>query len=1063
MSRKKWVYEEGIVLLEETSSTATKGAISTKAADEKLHVYLDGADRSVLTEDQTQTVTNKSVDADNNTISNLEVDNLKSGVLNTSTTLAGASNTQLPSALAVKTYVDDKTAAQNEASEISYDNAVSGLSATNVQDAIDEVDANVNTVQSNLTAHIDNTTDAHDASAISNVPAGTISSTNVQSAINELDGDIQAHINDTTDAHDASAISTTPISGVTGTDVQAMLSDLKTQIDTKGTGNGDVSGAISSTDNAIARFDGTTGKIIQNSTVTLSDTGVVAGLSLDADTNTVTNIEDADIKVGANIARAKLASGTANAVVHNDASGVMSNSSDLTVSANGLVLGTTKHLETQAQTDSTTTGANASLASFTAGVVRLTNNSLSSLANIPAGANGQQLIVINRTGVDVTVVDSSGAVGTASNRIFTGTNATITFKNNSALVLSYDSTSARWQIIGGTGSGDGAGVPNYISNGNFEVNANGWATYADTAGTNPVDGTGGTANITLARSATSPLFGTASGLLTKDAVNRQGQGFSYDFTIDNGDKGKVLQIQFSYQIASGTFADNDMSVWVYDVTNGRLIQPAPYLIKNSTIIEYMGMEFQSNIDSTSYRLIFHIGSTSALAYSIRFDNIIVSNSAKLYGSATTGWELVTSGASVNWTNSTLTLYKRRVGDSVEYQGRISFTGTPVGGALQVTLPHSYDSRVVGGFYNNSAYLVDSSANQDYTLYNGPTSVNVTSFFRLGNAPPTMGSYGSVQVNSPIVITSGDSITFNIIPLPVQGWSSSQVMSSDADTRVVFAKYATNSAKTSTSSQPFDYEIKVEDTHNAVTTGSAWKFTAPVPGYYRVSAGIVASSAASANNLYLYKNGSGVPNGGAFAQQLTTNVVAKATNTIFLKAGEYIDLRNGSGSTATLAADSGVNAIEIERISGPSQIMASESVSALYTGAPPTGTLTASYNKVTFGTKIKDSHAGYVSGVYTIPVSGCYDIESQVRINGTYASNAFSRLAIYINGVDIIYSPANIATGATATYQMPKVSVKCYPMLAGTTVEIRAYTDATGVSFSSASQENNFSINRSGNY
>lgn len=38
-------------------------------------------------------------------------------------------------------------------------------------------------------------------------------------------------------------------------------------------GAGDVVGAASSTDNAVVRFDGTTGKLIQNSTVTLDDTG----------------------------------------------------------------------------------------------------------------------------------------------------------------------------------------------------------------------------------------------------------------------------------------------------------------------------------------------------------------------------------------------------------------------------------------------------------------------------------------------------------------------------------------------------------------------------------------------------------------------------------------------------------------------------------------------------------------------------------------------------------------------------------------------------------------------
>ena len=40
-----------------------------------------------------------------------------------------------------------------------------------------------------------------------------------------------------------------------------------------GTGSGDVTGPGSSTDNAITRFDATTGKLLQNSTITVSDTG----------------------------------------------------------------------------------------------------------------------------------------------------------------------------------------------------------------------------------------------------------------------------------------------------------------------------------------------------------------------------------------------------------------------------------------------------------------------------------------------------------------------------------------------------------------------------------------------------------------------------------------------------------------------------------------------------------------------------------------------------------------------------------------------------------------------
>lgn len=44
-----------------------------------------------------------------------------------------------------------------------------------------------------------------------------------------------------------------------------------------GTAVGDVVGGSSSTDNALARYDGTTGKLIQNSTVIVSDTGAITG------------------------------------------------------------------------------------------------------------------------------------------------------------------------------------------------------------------------------------------------------------------------------------------------------------------------------------------------------------------------------------------------------------------------------------------------------------------------------------------------------------------------------------------------------------------------------------------------------------------------------------------------------------------------------------------------------------------------------------------------------------------------------------------------------------------
>jgi hypothetical protein len=61
------------------------------------------------------------------------------------------------------------------------------------------------------------------------------------------------------------------------------------QIGAGGSGSGDVVGPASATDNAITRYDGTTGKLIQNSTITLDDNGnIINANSLGFDTTPAT-------------------------------------------------------------------------------------------------------------------------------------------------------------------------------------------------------------------------------------------------------------------------------------------------------------------------------------------------------------------------------------------------------------------------------------------------------------------------------------------------------------------------------------------------------------------------------------------------------------------------------------------------------------------------------------------------------------------------------------------------------------------------------------------------------
>ena len=64
-------------------------------------------------------------------------------------------------------------------------------------------------------------------------------------------------------------------------------------------GLGDVVGPASSTDNAVARFDSTTGKLLQNSVVTIGDTGAVTGVTtLAASTSVTTPIVQATNSAG---------------------------------------------------------------------------------------------------------------------------------------------------------------------------------------------------------------------------------------------------------------------------------------------------------------------------------------------------------------------------------------------------------------------------------------------------------------------------------------------------------------------------------------------------------------------------------------------------------------------------------------------------------------------------------------------------------------------------------------------------------------------------------------------
>jgi hypothetical protein len=162
-------------------------------------------------------------------------------------------------------------------------------------------------------------------------------------------------------------------------------------------------------------------------------------------------------------------------------------------------------------------------------------------------------------------------------------------------------------------------APNFIENGFAIEDVAGWAAYADAAGTTPVDGTGGAPTTTVTRTTTAPLIGDASILLTKPASNTQGEGISYDFSIDNAyatDQNRmVISLLYDTAAVTGVYG-----VYLYDVTGAALID-----VETNDIITGDGY-FQAKFiptTSTSYRLIIHTQTTTATASTLKIDSVKV--------------------------------------------------------------------------------------------------------------------------------------------------------------------------------------------------------------------------------------------------------------------------------------------------------------------------------------------------------------------------------------------------------------------------------------------------------
>ena len=569
------------------------------------------------------------------------------------------------------------------------------------------------------------------------------------------------------------------------------------------------------------------------------------------------------------------------------------------------------------------------------------------------------------------------------------------------------------------------GVKNYILNPDFESSTTGWAAYANTAQSRPTTGTGGSPTVTITRTTSSPLRGVGSGLLTKDAANRQGQGVSYDFTIDAADKAKVLQISFDYAIASGTYSggspgvDSDVIVDIYDVTNGVLVEPAPIKLDGAVSgvnYKYVGT-FQSNSNSTSYRLIMHCATTSASAYTLAFDNVVVGPSVASIGSYVSDWVSYTPTG--GWTNTTYTGKWRRIGDSMECFVQAVLTGTPTG-TLNFSIPSGFSIDSSKLTSNNTLNLgsggwFDSGSTGTMgVLFTLGTSTTVT---------PNGQRFAAAGNNDYLGFTPTSLKTFvatdyvdGFFKVPITGWGTSQALSSETDTRVVSAFYQAPSSQTLTATAVFtQFTSKIHDTHAMYNTATGIG-TIPISGYYRITCQFLTITATSApNNINIRRNSSNIVRLTPPYMNVANQYLWSGGITQFFNAGDTFDFQIAASAAGTTYASVADNWFSIDRVSGPSQVVATESTGASVqcstaTSVANTGDTTVVYNSVVY-----DSHGQFNTGTgeYTITNPGKYQVQASHEFSAAvYAVGDTVRASVYKNGS--LYSRGSATTAMTTT-------------------------------------------------
>lgn len=634
---------------------------------------------------------------------------------------------------------------------------------------------------------------------------------------------------------------------------------------------------------------------------------------------------------------------------------------------------------------------------------------------------------------------------------------------------------ANGQIGGGGGSKNY--LTNYVAstsggsanpgNGDAELNTtSGWSlahtalsslfpSSTASAGT-PFDSThGGSAasgNLALTTTSTNPLQKKYSFQLASSAASVAGDMLiSNAFYIDSVDQTQPMTITLSSQVTVGASglnfsgsSSNSFAIYVYDVTVGAWIQPSGvYGMVSSGVYNVKNVVFQpQSSTSTRYQLAVINVNASSGAYTMLLDAFGAGPQAALSAPALsdwsanvfgTGYAISPSGAFGTTTGQTYNY--RRVGDSLHYKFQFS-AGTTTGSTANIVLPsglsidYSKHSSSASGFQvgiyygpnTGGATAALSSTASGFIFSDGSDTTHL--FFTSSNSTDTYNK------NSGLGTAFNNSRVNGEFVVPIQGWSSNTVASSDTDTRVN-ATFVSGSATTINTTN-----TSITPTTIVKDTNSGWSgtgYTISVTGFYDVGGMLQNSGNLSGNTLLVQQNGSALITLGAGQYNGTTNFeISSGSTLLYCLSGDVITFYGTVGASS--GAPSAFTAYVVRR-SGPAVISATETVSAKMTAATTntTGGAIGSPNRIGYDTVVWDDHGALTTGSsgtanFKCPVPGLYNVSASSGYAGAQgvSNTALSRLYIMKNGsIDhVMASEAWQSAGTSSKFFSPTTQIRC---------------------------------------